>query len=63
VTRNVVVLACAVSAGVHAALVPEHAAFLPAAAILAGLAVVIARSPRPELLAAAAVALAGLIGA
>jgi hypothetical protein len=63
VTRNVVVLACAVSAGVHAALVPEHAAFLPAAAILAVLAVGIARSPRPQLLAAAAVALAGLIGA
>ena len=62
-TRNVVVLACAVSAGVHVALVPEHSAFLPAAAILAGLAVGIARSPRPELLDGAAGVLAGLIGA
>lgn len=62
-SRDVVVLACAVSAGVHAALAPEHMLFVPAAAMLAVLAVGIARSPREELLDGAIVVFAGLIGA
>jgi hypothetical protein len=62
VSRDVLVLACAVSAGVHAALAPRHPSFLPAAAALAALAVGLARSDRKELVDGAIVVLAGLIG-
>jgi drug/metabolite transporter (DMT)-like permease len=61
--RNVVIVACAISAGVHAGLVPEHlreapplgVAFVLAAAGLAMTAVLVARRPsdgRPPVLAA-----------
>ena len=68
--RDVLVLACAVSAGIHAALVPDHLAegtgaglgFLAAAVGLAGLAVALTRRPRSTwALAAAGVLLAGLL--
>ena len=49
--RDVVILACAVSAGVHAALAPQHATFVPATA----------RSPAPMLVDGAIVVLGGLI--
>ena len=62
-SRDVLVLACAVSAGVHAALAPDHAAFLPAAAALAALAVGLTRTDRKELVDGSVVVLAGLIGA
>ena len=55
------ILACAVSAGVHAALAPEHAPFFPAAVVLIVLAVGLARSPAPLLVDAAIVVLGGLI--
>ena len=68
---DVVILACAISAGIHAALVPGHfdegtaagLAFGAAAAALAGLVVWLSRRPgsRPALLAAVALC-AGLIG-
>jgi hypothetical protein len=68
--RDVVIVACAISAGVHAALAPAHFAegaggglgFVTAAVVLACL--VVALTPRPassELLAGAAVALTGLL--
>jgi hypothetical protein len=70
VAANAVVLACAVSAGVHAGLVPEHlreepalgVAFIVAAALLAATAIGV--SARPASVAAgwgAAALLAGLI--
>jgi hypothetical protein len=70
VERDLLVVACAVSAGVHVALAPEHAAegaaaavaFLVSAAALAVLAVVLTRRPRPAAIAAAGLLLAGLIG-
>jgi hypothetical protein len=67
---DVVVLVCAISAGVHAALAPEHfthsaatgIGFAAAAILLAPLALLLARDPtnRPALIAAAVV-LAGLL--
>ena len=69
-TRDVVILACAVSAGVHAALVPAHfeegagagVGFVTAAVLLALLAVVLTVGPRHDLpLALAALTLAGLL--
>lgn len=68
--RNLLVLACAVSAGIHAALVPDHLAeatgaglgFLGAAIGLALLAVALTRRPRSTAaLGAASVLLAGLL--
>jgi hypothetical protein len=66
---DLVVLSCAISAGIHGALVPEHLAegtgaglgFAVATVLLAVLAVVLTRKPtQPALLATAAV-FAGLI--
>lgn len=66
---DVLILVCAVSAGIHGALVPEHfeegtgagLGFVAATALLAVLAVALTRAPtQPTLLATAAV-LAGLI--
>ena len=66
--RDVLVVACAISAGIHAALVPEHLAeaagaglgFLVSAAVLAALVVVLTR--RPESTAAVGTAAATLAG-
>jgi hypothetical protein len=66
----VVILACAVSAGIHAALVPEHLAegtgagigFAIAAVLLTALVVALTREPTsPRLLVAAAIVFAGLL--
>ena len=57
-SRDVLILACAVSAGVHAALAPEHATFVPAALALGVLAVGLARSPAPLFVDGAIVAYA-----
>lgn len=62
-SRDVLVLACAVSAGVHAALAPQHATFVPAAVALGVLAFGLARSPAPLLVDGAIVVLGGLIAA
>ena len=62
-SRDLLVVACAVSAGVHAALVPEHATFAPAVVALAVLAAGLARSPAPALVDGAIVVLGGLIAA
>ena len=67
--RDVVVAACAISAGVHAALVPEHFAestaagtgFLVSAVALGAVAVAVARAGSALAPAAAALLLAGLI--
>jgi hypothetical protein len=69
--RDVVVAACAISAGIHAALVPEHLAestaagtgFLVSAVALGGVAVAVARSGSALAPAAAALLFAGLIAA
>jgi hypothetical protein len=67
---DVVILACAVSAGIHAALLPEHLAegtgagigFASAAVLLTALAVGLTRGPAsPSLLTAAAVVFTGLV--
>ena len=63
------VLCCAISAGIHAALVPEHfnegtgagLGFVLATVLLAVLAVVLTRRPTQAALAAAVAALSGLI--
>jgi hypothetical protein len=68
---DVVVLACAVSAGIHGALVREHfeegagagLGFLVATVLLAALAVVLTRDPSPPVLLATAAVFAGLIAA
>jgi hypothetical protein len=62
-SRDVVILACAVSAGIHTALAPQHATFVPAALALIVLAVGLARSPAPVLVDGAIVVLGGLIAA
>jgi hypothetical protein len=67
--RNAVVLTCAVSAGIHAALVPDHLeegtgaaiGFAAAAVLLGALAVVLTRGPSRLALFATAAVLAGLI--
>jgi predicted permease len=68
--RDVVVLACAISAGIHAALTPEHfedgipagLGFAVAAVALGGLTIVLAHDPAERLaLTAAAAVLAGLL--
>jgi hypothetical protein len=66
---NVVILCCAISAGIHGALVPEHfdegngpgIGFVLATLLPAALAVVLTRRPTQLALAAAATALSGLI--
>jgi len=62
--RDVVILACAVSAGIHAALVPGHGlAFVAATVLLAFSVLVLTLRPASLLaLAAAATVLAGLLG-
>jgi hypothetical protein len=68
---DAVVVACAVSAGIHGALVPQHFAegagaglgFLGAAAVLAALAVTLTRFPTSSaLLATTAAVFVGLLG-
>ena len=62
--RDVVILACAISAGIHGALVPDHfdegtgagVGFLAAAIALAGLVVWLTRRPASNLAVAAAAA-------
>ena len=69
VLRDVLIAACAISAGIHAALAPEHlaegaaagAAFAASAALLACLAVALTRFPSPLVLAATAATFGGLI--
>jgi hypothetical protein len=69
--RDIVILACAISAGIHGALAPEHFAegmgtgggFVAATVVLAVLAIVLTRRPDSMLtLAGAAAVLVGLIG-
>lgn len=67
--RDAAIVACAISAGVHAALVPDHltdrtaaaAAFLTAAFLMAGLAVTLTVTTTAAIPALAALAFAGLI--
>lgn len=69
VERDLVVVACAVSAGIHAALTPAHfgesvaagVGFLGAAGLLGGLAVAVSRHLDSVALAVTAMTLAGLI--
>jgi hypothetical protein len=70
--RDVVILACAVSAGIHGALAPEHfeegtgagIGFVASTILLAALAVVLTVRPAGTLpLAGAAIVFAGLLGA
>ena len=68
---DAVIVACAISAGIHGALVPDHLregtgaglGFVVATVLLAVLAVVLTRRPSPAAFAAAAAVLAGLIAA
>jgi drug/metabolite transporter (DMT)-like permease len=68
--RDAVILACAISAGIHAALAPEHfrestaagLGFAASAALLAALTVVLTRRPSDAAFAATALVFAGLIG-
>jgi len=71
VRRDVVILACAVSAGIHGALAPAHfeagtgagIGFLASTILLAALAVVLTLRPASSLpLAGAAIVFAGLLG-
>ena len=67
--RDVVILACAISAGIHAALIPSHleegraaaAGFAVSAALLGALAMAVTRSARPLLFAGAGIVFGGLI--
>jgi hypothetical protein len=69
IERDLVIVACAISAGVHAALTPEHwtegaaagAGFAVATVLLAVLALALTRSPSSAALAGAAVLFAGLL--
>jgi hypothetical protein len=71
VERDLLIVACAISGGIHAALVPGHleegaaagTAFAASAALLAVLAAALTRSPSPVAVAAAPAVLAGLIAA
>lgn len=68
--RDVLIIACAISAGIHAALVPDHlhegvpaaGGFALSAILLAALAVTLTRRVSPLVLVAAGAVLAGLIG-
>jgi hypothetical protein len=70
VERDAVIVACAISAGIHAALAPDHFAegtgaglgFLAAVVLLAALAVALTRRPSAAVLLGAVAVLAGLIG-
>jgi cytochrome bd-type quinol oxidase subunit 2 len=67
--RDLLIVTCAMSAGVHAALVPEHLAesaaagggFIAATVLLAALAVALTRRQDGRLVAAAALTLLGLL--
>lgn len=67
--RDFVIVACAISAGIHAALIPDHltegaaagSGFAAAAALLAALAVVLTRAVSTAALAGAAALFGGLI--
>ena len=67
---DAVIVACAISAGIHAALAPEHfrestaagVGFVASAALLAALAVVLTRRPSDAAFAATALVFGGLIG-
>jgi hypothetical protein len=67
--RDLLITACAVSAGIHAALVPAHyaegaaagAAFAASAAVLGVLAVALTRNPSRAATAVAAATFAGLL--
>ena len=67
--RDLVIVACAVSAGIHAALTPAHlgesdaagGGFLAAAVVLGALTLALTRHASAPILALAAVVLAGLI--
>jgi hypothetical protein len=67
--RDVLILACAISAGIHVALAPEHydehralgIAFLGSAVVLAVLAVALTRQVSPLALALGGAVLAGLL--
>jgi hypothetical protein len=69
--RDLVIVVCAISAGIHGALAPEHfgegagagLGFLVSALLLAGLAVALTRGAGPPALVATILALAGLIAA
>jgi hypothetical protein len=71
IERDVVIVACAVSAGVHAALSPEHfhegagagGGFLVATIVLGALAVVLTRWPSEGALAVTVLVMTGLIAA
>jgi hypothetical protein len=67
--RDAVIVTCAISAGIHGALVPEHfregtgagTGFVVATALLAALAVALTHNPSQLALAGATVVFAGLI--
>lgn len=69
--RDLAIVACAVSAGIHAALVPIHlaestaagSAFAASAVVLAGLAAALTSRPSAGAAAGAAAVLAGLLAA
>lgn len=69
IERDIVIVACAISAGIHAALVRHHfdegagpgLGFLAAAALLTGLVVVLTRRPTLVAIAAAGAVLAALL--
>ena len=70
VERDVVIVVCGISAGIHAALTPEHLAegfppglgFAASAFLLAGLAIVLTRRPASvSAFGAAAIVLSGLL--
>lgn len=71
VRTDVVILACAISAGIHAALAPEHFAegvgagtgFVVSAVLLAALAAILSLRPSEAARAAAALVFAGLLAA
>ena len=68
--RDLAIVTCAISAGIHAALTPGHFAestgaalgFFMAAVVLTGLAVAVTRTAGPLELSLAALTFAGLIG-
>lgn len=70
IERDALILACAISAGIHAALTPDHFAegagaglgFLGAAVLLAALVAVLRRRATGAALLATAAVLAGLLG-
>jgi hypothetical protein len=70
IERNAIILACAISAGIHAALTPSHfaegagagAGFFAAAVLLATLVVVLRRRETGAVLPATVAVLSGLVG-